>query len=215
LKARTTLDSHQSKRKRKPYAPRRPGAWRDCKQCGTPFWCRGSQMPGGSLPERVMCSAACMHAAKKYTPEKAVEVFWSRVDKNGPNGCWLWTAAKDKWGYGDLNYLGKHVQAHRLAWKLLRGDPGKLDCLHTCHNPTCCNPDHLYLGTDKENARDRVVAGRVLRGEKLHNTKLTAAKVLEIRALKGKMKQKDIAAKYGLNLTYVWQIWHRRTWKHV
>ncbi len=67
---------------------------------------------------------------------------------------------RDKWGYGDLSYSGKHMQAHRLAWTLTHGDPGELDVLHTCDNPPCCNPKHLYLGTDADNHRDMHARGR-------------------------------------------------------
>jgi hypothetical protein len=145
------------------------------------------------------------------TPE---EIFWARVDKNGPNGCWLYTFGKDKWGYGDLRYKGKHIQAHRLAWKLLRGDPGKLDCLHTCHNPTCCNPDHLYLGTDLDNTRDRVAIGR-----QHVEAKLTPEEVQEIRAKywyeSGRSNVVALATKYGVKPVTIVAIISGRSWKHL
>jgi hypothetical protein len=96
------------------------------------------------------------------------ERFWEKVDKQGPIGpyvdtpCWIWTATKDSCGYGRI--LGKHkkpIGAHRLSWSLQRGPiPSGLCVLHLCHNPGCVNPEHLYLGTQKDNARDKYRAGR-------------------------------------------------------
>lgn len=152
------------------------------------------------------------------------ERFWRRVDKSaGPDGCWLWTGCKDKWGYGDLQFLGKHLQAHRVAWILTRGHPGKMDCLHTCHNASCCNPAHLYLGTDKENARDRVAAGRHSRGEQTNKNKLTTADVRAIRRdfrkyghhKKARSNTAELAAKYGVGKGAITYIIYRGGWKHV
>jgi hypothetical protein len=141
-----------------------------------------------------VCGSDCAHARKRHTPEMARAKFWSRVDIGRANACWPFTGPKDKWGYGDLQWERKHVQAHRLAWKLLRGDPGELDCLHRCNNAACCNPEHMYLGTDLENARDRIAAGKY--------GKLSAAQVREIRALFPTWTfgmGKELARKYGVS----------------
>lgn len=143
----------------------------------------------------------------------AEDRFWARVTKK--RGCWSWTGCKDKWGYGDISFKGKHIQAHRLAWRLLRGEPGNLDVLHRCNNPECCNPKHLYLGTDRENARDRVAAGNHVHGEKAYNAKLNADDVREIRRLKGKVSGYKLAKRYGVVQSYISQIQSGRTWKHI
>jgi hypothetical protein len=82
--------------------------------------------------------------------------FWNRVEKL-PSGCWEWTGPRDKKGYG----RGSNGQlAHRIAYSLAKADPaGKVVC-HACDNPPCVNPDHLWLGSVVDNARDAVRKGR-------------------------------------------------------
>ena len=87
------------------------------------------------------------------------ERFWSKVDRRDPGECWPWTAALRgpdvRRGYGAFWFRGRHVAASRMAWALTHGDPGDGIVCHTCDNPRCCNPGHLYLGTHLDNARDR------------------------------------------------------------
>ena len=142
--------------------------------------------------------------------------FWARVNKNTPSGCWIWVGCVDKWGYGDLSYKGKHIQAHRLAWRLLESDPGEMDVLHKCNNPPCCNPDHLYLGTDLENARDRLAVGT----QHYPVGKLTAEQVLEIRRrlvwIHGKKTNaKELAAEFGVRPGTILKVWHGDSWKFL
>jgi len=103
-------------------------------------------------------------------PLSVEERFWSKVDKNGPiqahmeTCCWVWTAAKFAQGYGAFQLKGRAVRAHRLAWELERGAFIKLDVLHVCDNPSCVRLSHLYLGTDRENGRDRSERGQAACG---------------------------------------------------
>lgn len=164
----------------------------------------------------VYCSVRC-HKHRLRDPKRAEAHFWARVNKDAANGCWLWTEGVDKWGYGDLRYFGKHIQAHRLAWRLLKGDPGEFDVLHKCNVEACCNIDHLYLGTDLQNAQDRVRAGTHLRGEQMYNAKLTDAKVREIRQqrdLTG-LSYYKIAEQHRLSYTIVREACIGSTWAHV
>jgi hypothetical protein len=150
---------------------------------------------------------------KECTPERR---FWGRVNKDGLNGCWIFLGCLDGWGYGDISYQGKHIQAHRLAWKLLRGDPGELDVLHQCNNPPCCNPDHMRLGTDQDNSDDRMKAGT-------HYSKLSPDDVLAIRAAPVRRLQKrvangayrELAQKYGVSEKQIWTIRAGKQWKHI
>lgn len=97
------------------------------------------------------------------------ERFWEKVDKQGPTmpgmktRCWVWTGGCDGCGYGTIG-LGpsKGVgKASRVAWKLERGEiPDGLCVLHHCDNPPCVRDEHLYLGTQKQNAADREQRGR-------------------------------------------------------
>jgi len=84
-----------------------------------------------------------------------------RVDKS--DGCWLWTGAKSSLGYGQLRTgnPGTNEMAHRLSWEFHRGEiPVGLHVLHHCDTPSCVRPDHLWLGTPKDNALDRQQKGR-------------------------------------------------------
>lgn len=85
--------------------------------------------------------------------------FWSKVNKT--DGCWLWIASRHKKGYGQFKLDGKMRKAHRVAWELTYGPipPDKNVC-HTCDNPPCVRPDHLFLGTNGDNVRDAVKKGR-------------------------------------------------------
>lgn len=84
--------------------------------------------------------------------------FWD-MTKRTANGCFEWQGYRNAGGYG--RYSQK--LAHRLAYSFAKGDPGNLTVCHTCDNPPCCNPDHLWLGTQQDNLRDAMVKGR-LRG---------------------------------------------------
>lgn len=108
---------------------------------------------------RKFCSRRCRDAAKAFSPKR----FWERVDRRGPNECWLWLGGHDtKDGYGRA-FDGKRTrQAHDVAWELAnkRKVPrGKL-IRHSCDNPPCCNPKHLLCGTSKDNYRDAEERGR-------------------------------------------------------
>ncbi len=144
-------------------------------------------------------------------------LFWSKVDKNGPNGCWLFMGYRDKDNYGDMYYDRKHIQSHRLSWRLLRGDPGKLDVLHKCDNPPCCNPEHLYLGTDKENARDRVRFGKQQRGENVVGAIMTEESVRQLRQdrLASSDSYYKLGTKYGISYSQARAICNGTRWAHV
>lgn len=92
-----------------------------------------------------------------------VERFFSYVDKgDDPDGCWLWTGAKNQDGYGIFRIRRSLVRAHRLAWKLAHGRSPRDDraVLHHCDTPACVRPSHLWIGTVADNNRDAARKGR-------------------------------------------------------
>jgi hypothetical protein len=85
------------------------------------------------------------------------ERFWEKVNKNGPNGCWVWTASLTSTGYGQIEVDYQKVKAHRVAYKLLVGDiPTDKELDHLCQNPVCVNPEHLQPVSH----RDNVIRGK-------------------------------------------------------
>ena len=94
--------------------------------------------------------------------KKVIDRFMSKVKKI-PKGCWEWTAGKQlsKWPYGRFKYKGKTIYAHRVSYMIFLGSikKGMFVC-HTCDNPSCVNPKHLWLGTNSENMLDSVRKGR-------------------------------------------------------
>lgn len=95
------------------------------------------------------------------------ERFWEKVDVRGPDECWPWMAGLRQ-GYGRFTIThGKGVQAHRVAYELTKGPiPPGLDVLHDCDFPPCCNPSHLWPGTNLDNVRDSVAKGRRACGDR-------------------------------------------------
>jgi len=113
--------------------------------------------------------------------------FWSKVDKSaGADGCWVWTAGKHDAGYGSFmvkKELGDFL-AHRISYSIFYGaDPGQLFVCHHCDNRICCNPNHLFLGTDQDNKDDMVSKGRqgAARGVDSAKAKFSAGEILKIR----------------------------------
>ena len=88
------------------------------------------------------------------TLEDMRDWFWQRVEKT--DSCWLWTGARNKLGYGIVSiHAKKHMLAHRVAWLFTHGDiPGGMILCHRCDTPRCVRPEHVFLGTRKDNMQD-------------------------------------------------------------
>ena len=153
------------------------------------------------------------------------ERFWEKVKRT--DACWFWTGSKIKAGYGQIHAGGSTRQmllAHRVSWKLHHGAiPSEFNVLHKCDNPSCVNPDHLFLGTSKDNTQDMFTKGRWRmphypgsKGENNGNSRLTASDVLAIRSLRANnLSQKIIAKRFGINKKTVAMIERRVTWRHI
>ena len=129
--------------------------------------------------------------------------FWSNINKG--SGCWEWQGYKDGHGYGQL-WVGKKMLAHRLMWMIGHDDPKELRVCHTCDNPLCVRPSHLFLGTSADNTRDSCIKGRQAR-------KLTESMVRSIR--KDRSSLREIAKVYGVDRRLIFGIKKRELWKHV
>lgn len=134
-----------------------------------------------------------------------------------PNsGCWLWTGAVDKNGYGKLTVKYRDARAHRESYELHNGPiPDGLVVCHKCDVPACINPDHLFLGTHAENIADRDAKGRHVPSYGVDNgmAKLDPEKVLAIRASSG--SQRQIGVQFGVCQQNVSQIKRNTRWAHV
>jgi len=147
--------------------------------------------------------------------------FYSKVDRTpAPKGCHLWTATVDSKGYGQIKVDGKKELAHRIAWELKNNGPvpdGKC-VLHHCDNPPCVNPNHLFLGTNADNVRDRDKKNRQAhqRGEQHGRHKLTDVDVLRIRrGYYADLTPKEIAKKLGVSCWTIYRVLSGVSWKHV
>lgn len=184
---------------------------------------------------------------EKYIPIPTLTIedadrFWAKVDMSqGADSCWPWTG-KARSGYGRFKVRGRWFNANRIAISLSGDpiDPSRIAC-HTCDNPACCNPRHLYSGTDADNARDMIERNRDkcltraegkargrqhqmytnpekhrLYGERNWNTKLDPEKVRAIRRLlaDGQTPQ-EVANKFGMSRGAIRKIADGKTWVHV
>ncbi len=122
----------------------RPSILKNCFQCKKQFKTFYSE-------KRKYCSKECAN----FTITSVEKFFKSISNSDHENGCWEWKAKKDKNGYGII-YATKNTRAHRFSYELYHGKIFEnLIICHKCDNPPCVNPDHLFMGTHKDNAQDR------------------------------------------------------------
>jgi hypothetical protein len=183
-----------------------------CQHCGRSFTTEGYLLKRG---KGKYCSRACAHGAQH---EHYASLFWDRVDKGAPNGCWIWQGVCTTFGHGRLEWNGRPHKAHRIAYELTYGaiPPGMFVC-HTCDVPACVNPAHLFLGTNEDNMADAASKGRTAKGERMGGSKLTADQVRSIRKLRaaGGRTRLSIAQQFGVSEATVKSILSGRTWRHV
>ena len=132
------------------------------------------------------------------------------------NGCWEWVGYFRAGGYGGFSMNGKNCAAHRVSYEAYKGKiPKGMVVRHSCDNPACINPDHLTLGTQRDNAADREARGRgsKLKGEQISTAKLTEKDVLGIRASNESLGV--LAERYGIDKSNVWLIRAGKSWKHL
>ena len=162
---------------------------------------------------------------------KRARSFWARVNKNGPNGCWLWTGHRMQKGHGRL---GRSL-AHRLSWLLANSlIPGGMEVCHNCpggDNPACVNPAHLFLASHREHVRDKIAKKQMAsgdrngthtrpeshpRGERNYNARLTVKIVRSMRAAFAAGESvASLARRFGISRLTASSAVHRKTWAHV
>lgn len=156
--------------------------------------------------------------------------FWSKVEKT--DNCWTWKGRRNtaRGGYGMFDVRRVTVRAHRFAYELVNGPiPAGFEVCHRCDDPRCVRPDHLFLGTRKENAADCQSKGRTSRGEGRYDAKLSDDTVREIRQLyatvprqrngrpygRGPLSVRGLAQRFGVTPSAIHLAVRGRTWRHV
>jgi hypothetical protein len=151
-----------------------------------------------------------------------IDRFWDKVDTSPdePFGCWKWRGAKNNHGYGQIKIDGRVLKAHRVAYEIANGPiprgngyHGTCVC-HSCDNPECINPCHLFLGSHADNHKDKAEKGRCnFVGEKNGRAQFTEDDVRFIRELNG--TEQSIADFFGVGRSTIHSIRSGRTWSHV
>jgi len=150
--------------------------------------------------------------------ERFADRFWSKVDPG--SDCWLWTAHTQKAGYGQFTVAkGQFFGAHCVSFALTKGaiPPGMSVC-HHCDNPPCVNPDHLFLGTQSDNAYDMLAKGRArrARGVEHPSARLTEDDVRTIRLTPpDRGRTRRLAEAYGVSTHAMRAVLSGKTWAHV
>ncbi len=145
--------------------------------------------------------------------------FWDKVDIQGVEDCWVWTAGTRN-GYGQIGVLGKIPYAHRVGWELVYGPiPNGFCVLHSCDNPPCCNPEHWFLGTHQDNMNDKELKNRHNRPRRKpplpRKTQLTLQQVNQIRFLYRTqcILQRDLSRVFDVNISQISRIVNWKVWK--
>lgn len=174
---------------------------RPCSTCGGDFLVRSPA--NGKRPQARFCSLLCKYRWKGLR-RNIEQRFWQRVKKT--SGCWLWTGFILPTGYGAVvGPDGKRWLAHRLAWWLVHHERPELHVLHSCDTPACVSPNHLFLGTQRDNMFDMHAKGRA--GVKLSDSQVQA---IRLRYRNTSCSQRDLARDYGVTQAQIHNIVARK-----
>lgn len=186
-----------------------------CHNCHMPFD-RGYAICASRSAKPQFCSTDCKVAdRKKKALENLSDRFWGRVCKKGIDDCWEWQGRKNERGYGMFDHGNKPRLASRFSYSLTKGhiDDNLFVC-HSCDNPGCVNPNHLWLGTHQQNMDDAAAKKRMrgghIRGSAVNTSRLSADKVLEIRSSTD--TGSSLAAKFSVSKTAIYKIRRGENW---
>ena len=153
--------------------------------------------------------------APPYGRSLTLKQRFERLYKVVPSGCWEWQSKIDTKGYGRIKIKNRYLGAHRVSYELYKENPEKMFVCHHCDNPKCVNPDHLFLGTPKDNTQDCVKKGRhawadkeflkeIRQKRKRYFSKMTEEQVEEIR--QSKESYRTLAKRFGVGFSYIGKI---------
>ncbi len=195
-----------------------------CDNCG--MFISAEQLSTGKAKRELVTPSSLLseetwktfHLECPVIPRKSIpDRFLNMVDKT--DGCWNWTGHTNKKGYGLFHYKDSANLSHRVSYNLFVGEiPKDKMVLHHCDNPTCVNPEHLYVGTALDNSNDMVNRGRAnyVRGEESGMSKLTDGDVYVIRDLVSiGTKTKAIAQLMEVDVSTINRAATGRAWKHL
>lgn len=139
-------------------------------------------------------------------------LFWRKVDRRGgKDACWPWTASRNDKGYGNFWDGSSVVKATRFLMGITDPD---IQVLHKCDNPPCCNPNHLFVGSNSDNVRDCVLKSRYFNNRSAVQVDVPLVRKIRDLATQGR-RHADIAVLTGLSQPTVSNIVSRRTWSSV
>ena len=188
-----------------------------CAECGNDFVvsCILRSPKKQRFCSRKCASISGVIASRAARAASLPQRFWALVDRSGtPLSCWPFIGMLSREGYGRFKISSKNTGAHRVAFRLATSiDPVGMNVCHKCDNPACCNPAHLFLGSQADNIKDCIQKGRFPKGQFQGNAKLTEKQVKQIRS--SDLRQAELAQLYGVSQSLISAVQTGKAWSHV
>lgn len=181
---------------------------RNCLFCNEEFKIKPSHI---RYKKGNFCSKKCFYTYRIPLSDK----FWCRVEKT--DSCWIWKGSCDQGGYGQFETREKYARhAHRFSYFLHYGEiPNGMCVCHSCDNPSCVNPTHLFLGTNLDNINDRQKKFRQAMGLSQGLAKLKESDIKEIRNLANTTSRRKIGKLFNVAMSTINAVVQRKTWKYT
>ncbi len=183
-----------------------------CPQCGKAFPGRNE-----SSYRQVYCGNSCGQLHRRQRDRKHIDERISQNSKITENGCIEWIGRKNYKGYAMMGFNNKLISVHRFVYSLIHGPiPQGMCVCHKCDNPPCINIEHLFLGTNADNSKDRNKKKRHAHGERHARAKLTEPDIVKIRELRTNGATTiSLGLQFGVSNKTISSIALRQTWKHI